>query len=356
MGILSGLISAASTTLRRGLMAPAGAKSAMDIWAADGKIRVKEWSDQRIANARKSLAEIWRDIRTEGKITYQSTVRDQIANYPESSAEYQILRYARNSALPPEEVLYQDVKKRRILKRMDLRKLVTKSGVPETITDIRIDQINKSSVTASNGHLKKFIFPTDLASSLERNATEIDENEYLKGKIDARKCDLWCVPISSRNHAVAMVINIKDARVECLDSGGPNKAQFFLNAGPLCDRIFKAVAAYVGSTRRDVDFAKFEWRFPRVPCQPAGSNACAIYRLRFLEEWGAGGDGMDLTSKFQGWDEEYWHAKERVKICASILTDDSNAILEEVKEKARRRHTMIKRRQLIAIGLLILLV
>ncbi|CAL1379996.1 unnamed protein product [Linum trigynum] len=438
MGLLSGLISAARTTLRRG---PTGAKAAVDRWAADRKIRivqqadvsypelrllpaalddcvdveiqgpngeivlslklrieiltngriddddslhggivrkawmaVKEWSEERIAIVGKALDEIQgEEIRVAGKIPkkhrYLTTFREQVANYAESSTEFQIQRYAYNSELSPDEVLFQDAREKTILRRMDFRKLVSDFGVLESATDLYIDHINKSSLKANNGYFKKFVFPTDLAFWLEDAAAdEMDDNECLtlvkeclstidyipKGEIDASKCDLWCVPLlSCRQHAVAMVINIKDACIEYLDSGGPDKASSFGIIDAFCNLIFKVVSVYIASTRRDVDFAKFEWRYPRVPCQPFGSKPCAIYRLRFLEEWDAG-DGVDLR-KFEGWEERYWHVKERVKICASILTDDSNAVLDEVKEKARRMHAIRKRRQLMGIVLWILL-
>ncbi|CAI0554942.1 unnamed protein product [Linum tenue] len=295
----------------------------------------------------------------------------------ESSMEHdQILRYALDSKLSPEEVLFRDAKKRRILRRKDLLELVGGSRVLITTCDLYIDHINKSSL-ASKGHFKKFIFWTTLTEienedggskkdgdignhSFQASEKHLPSSFYLplpEGKInDAHKCELWCIPMSYRGHARAIVINIKEACYEYLDSGGPDKeAEFSTMDDDLPARILERATMYINCMRRGeghmiIDFSKFELTFPPVPSQPPGSLACAIYTLRFLEEWDVDDGGVDrrLLRKFEGWDEESWHVEERMKICTSILTDqDSNDILEEVKQRAQEWQTTKRRKLLI---------
>ncbi|CAL1409113.1 unnamed protein product [Linum trigynum] len=293
----------------------------------------------------------------------------------ESITEHdQILRYALDSELSPEEVLFRDVKKERILRRKDLLELVGESRVLTTTCDLYIDHINKSSL-ASNGHFKKFIFWTtrteienedggskkdgDIGNhSFQASEKHLPTSFYLplpEGKInDAHKCELWCIPISYRGHARAIVINIKEARYEYLDSGGPDKeAEFSTMDNDLHDRILDVATMYINCMRRQegdmiIDFSNFKLTFPLVPSQPSGSLSCVIYMLRFLEEWDVDDGRVDrrLPNKFEGWDEESWHVEERMKICTSILTDQgSNGVLEEVNQRAQEWQTT-KRRKL----------
>ncbi|CAL1408870.1 unnamed protein product [Linum trigynum] len=119
----------------------------------------------------------------------------------------------------------------------------------------------------------------------------------------------------------------------------------------MCRRIAKVAVMYINSTLQDdddekIDSSKFNWKARRVPRQPSGSAACAVYRLRFLEEWNGG--GREDLWRFDGWDDKSWHQKERVKICASILNDhDSNAILHQVKQRAAtaREKNICRRRR-----------